>query len=85
MYEVILGRPAKKDLDNLADEAYQHILAALHSLTETPRPRACVKPRSGVGEYRIRVGEYRVLYDVADDTRTVTILRVKHRSKAYRR
>jgi mRNA interferase RelE/StbE len=84
MYRVILGSPARKDLDNLQGAVYQRILAALQDLADNPRPRACVKLVTGVGEYRLRVGDYRVLYDVDDRDHTVTVLRVKHRSKAYR-
>jgi mRNA interferase RelE/StbE len=84
MYKVILGSPVRKDLDNLQSAVYQRILAALQDLADNPRPRGCVKLVTGVGEYRLRVGDYRVLYDVDDRDHTVTVLRVKHRSKVYR-
>lgn len=53
-------------------------------MREEPRPRGCRKLRGGVNNYRIRIGEYRIVYDIDDDALTVLILRVRHRREVYR-
>ena len=61
------------------------MIAAIRALGETPRPRGARKlhgsPRD---DYRIRVGDYRVLYEVDDAAQLVRIMRVRHRREAYR-
>jgi mRNA interferase RelE/StbE len=53
-------------------------------LEETPRPPGVVKSRTAGNEWRIRVGDYRVIYEIDEDERLVVILRIKHRREAYR-
>ena len=59
-------------------------MAAISQLAEDPRPLGCVK-LTGAHKYRLRVGAYRILYTVRDAQVVVTIVRVAHRSDAYRR
>jgi mRNA interferase RelE/StbE len=59
------------------------IEAAVSRLADDPRPPGCVKLHGAAG-WRIRVGDYRVLYDIEDDVLTVTVLRAGHRRDVYR-
>ncbi len=83
MYKVFLEHQAARELDSLSLEAFRRADAAIARLGENPRPPGCLK-LSGEEGYRIRVGRYRILYEVDDRTKSVTIYRVKHRSQAYR-
>ena len=84
MYRLRLTNRAQKDLDALTGRAWQRVRDAISALRHEPRPRGCSRVRGGAGTYRIRVGIYRVIYDLADAERHVSILRVKHRRDAYR-
>jgi len=59
-------------------------MVALAALEDAPRPRASKKLTGRGRERRLRVGEYRVLYEVDDENRVVRIFRVRHRGRAYR-
>lgn len=83
MYRLELKPSAAKDLDRLPGETWQRVKAALTALRTDPRPAGCVKLAGGEG-WRIRVGDWRALYDIDDGAQVVTILRVKHRRDVYR-
>ena len=84
MYQVRLSRRALKDADRLPGEVWQRALNALRVLREDPRPRGCIKIQGEVNLYRIRVGDYRALYDIDDTAQMVMVLRIQHRREAYR-
>jgi len=69
VHRLLLSPRAQKDLDRLVRDTWQRVREALTSLSHTPRPKGCVKLSTGV--WRARVGEIRVLYDIADKARTV--------------
>jgi len=83
VYRLLLKPRAKRDLDKLPAEAWSRVHAAIMGLAADPRPDRCRKLRGGA--YRIRVIRYRVIYDVDDGSRTVTILRAGHRRDVCRR
>jgi len=82
-YAVRTKRSAEKELDRLAPDVFDRIISALLGLEIDPRPVNAKRLR-GTGEYRLRVGSYRVLYTVDDEKRTVQIIAVGHRSDVYR-
>lgn len=84
MYQLQLARSAQRDLDQIEGILWERTRDALLRLRDEPRPRGCRKLRGGEATYRVRVGDYRVVYVVDDDSRTVRVIRVKHRSEAYR-
>ena len=84
MYQIRLKHSAEKDLDQLEGETWNKVSAAIFALGNTPRPHGCVRLATSEA-YRIRVGDYRVIYNVDDETHTVTISSVSHRKDAYRR
>jgi mRNA interferase RelE/StbE len=69
----------------LPSDVLPRVDAAILALAETPRPTGTKKLRGGSGLYRIRVGDYRIVYDVNDRERVVSIATVGHRSDVYRR
>ena len=82
-YRVIIQPPALKELAALPMRMRQRISRAIDKLADAPRPTGCIKLTGAENDYRIRVGKYRVLYDVADKVLTVAVVRVKHRREAY--
>ena len=74
------SRSARKDLDDLEDETYLRIAAAIFHLRESPRPPGTEK-LAGQEAYRLRIGNYRVLYTVDDKAREVRIEAVRKRDE----
>ncbi|WP_423125792.1 type II toxin-antitoxin system RelE family toxin [Kocuria palustris] len=83
-YRVTYVASAAKALRKLDRQTARRILEALNVLADDPRPPGCIKLQGGEGELRIRIGDYRVVYDVVDDELVVLILRVGHRREVYR-
>jgi mRNA interferase RelE/StbE len=83
MYLVELRRAAYKDLDGLPANYVRLIAGHIDALEQNPRPVDAKKLKGDAG-YSLRIGTYRVLYDIDDKAKTVTIYRVKHRKEAYR-
>jgi mRNA interferase RelE/StbE len=71
------------ELAALPQETYEKLKSAISALAENPRPPGCRKLTGREG-WRICVGAYRVIYEIDDDTRTVTIFHVGHRRDVYR-
>lgn len=83
MYSVRVLRVALKDLEDLSRDYTRLVGEHIDQLAENPRPIGVVKLQ-GDGGYRIRVGVYRVLYDIDDKAQEVIVYRVKHRREVYR-
>ncbi|CAD0228250.1 MULTISPECIES: type II toxin-antitoxin system RelE family toxin [Planktothrix] len=83
-YTVIIPKPVQKQLDNLPEDIRQRITAKILSLTIEPRPVGVKKLKGFDNEYRVRVGDYRVRYEVNDKILTVLVLHCKHRRNIYR-
>ena len=84
MYELLLERRAEKDLRRLAAEVFPRVIAAIEALADDPRPAGCKKLTGSDDDWRIRVGDYRVLYEIDDENHVVRVMRVRHRRDAYR-
>ena len=84
MYRVVLERAAEKDLARLSSEIHVRVIAAIQALTTNPRPPGCRKLAGSKHDWRIRVGDYRVVYEIADAIRIVRVNRVRHRREVYR-
>ncbi len=82
MYSLRVLREALKDVAGLPKDYARLVSGQIDRLGEHPRPPGAKKLHGG--GYRVRVGVYRVLYDVDDEAKTVTVYRVRHRKDAYR-
>jgi mRNA interferase RelE/StbE len=82
-YEVTFSRSAAKELEALDAGVVRRIYPKIESLSEQPRPSGCRKLTGEENLWRVRVGEYRVIYKIDDDNEIVDIVRVRHRSRAY--
>lgn len=74
---------AEKELGALDSKPYQAIKSNIYQLRDNPRPAGCRKLTNTRG-WRLRVGDYRVVYEIDDKAKTVTVLRVGHRKEIYR-
>ncbi len=83
MYKVELRRKAQRNLDRLPRDDFNAVLEAVRNLINTPRPKGVEKIKSA-GLWRIRQGDYRIVYGINDDWKTITILRIGHRREIYR-
>jgi mRNA interferase RelE/StbE len=82
-YRLLLLPRAQKELARLPIETYERLRNAIRSLAEEPRPLGCRK-LSGRQGWRIRVGDFRVIFEIEDAVKTVTVLHVGHRRDVYR-
>jgi mRNA interferase RelE/StbE len=82
-YELIIARNAEKDLKRISQPNLKRIIDKIARLSVEPRPSDCVK-LTGSPFYRIRQGDWRAIYEVDDERRMVTILKIAHRREAYR-
>jgi len=82
-YTVVILRRAQKELAQLPKGAYESVRDAIRALGVEPRPPGCRK-MSGREGWRIRVGDYRVLYEIQDGQKEVTVVHVGHRRDVYR-
>ncbi|MFI5346140.1 MAG: type II toxin-antitoxin system RelE/ParE family toxin [Elusimicrobiota bacterium] len=82
-YQVLLRSSAEKEMDALPGPFHKKIALKILALAETPRPPGC-KKLSGTNGYRIRIGNYRVVYTVDDKAAVVTVVGVGHRREIYR-
>ncbi|MFH0982276.1 MAG: type II toxin-antitoxin system RelE/ParE family toxin [Planctomycetota bacterium] len=84
MHEVLLEKRAQRDLRRLPPEVFARVVRAIRALGANPRPRGCRKLAGSANDWRIRVGEYRVVYEVDDAALVVRAMYVRHRRDAYR-
>jgi len=82
-YSVEMKPSARKELERLPVRVVERIFPKLEALEDEPRPDGCRKLKGGRMEWRIRVGEYRVVYTVDDAKLRVSVTRVRHRSDVY--
>jgi mRNA interferase RelE/StbE len=82
-YQIIVKRTAEKELDALPSSVRDRIAVRLLRLEEDPRPSGSLKLQGQDG-YRLRVGDYRVLYSVDDRTQLITIFAIGHRREVYK-
>lgn len=83
MYEVELRRNVIKSLDRLQEPEHSRIISVIQRLEKNPRPRGIEKIR-GTEFWRIREGDYRLVYHIDDVSKIVTVVRIGHRRDIYR-
>jgi mRNA interferase RelE/StbE len=84
-YYVAFASSAEKELKKLPGQLIARLIPRLEDLASNPRPSGCKKLRGGDGEWRIRAGDYRVVYTINDAKLLVEVTRIRHRSEVYER
>lgn len=84
VHRVRIAPAAERQLRTLDSAARARVAAAIDLLAETPRPPGAKKLVGGDGEWRVRTGDYRVVYEIHDRVLVVVVVRVAHRREVYR-
>jgi mRNA interferase RelE/StbE len=85
MYRVLLRPPAQRFLRKLRDKTLTaRLVATMRELASQPRPPGCDKLAGSEDLYRVRVGEYRIVYHVQDELLLVLVVKIGHRREVYR-
>lgn len=84
MYQIELTNGATKQLNKLPSNIKERIDIKILDLAIEPRPNGVKKIKGDENSYRIRVGDYRIIYEIYDDILLITVVRVGHRSKIYK-
>ena len=83
-YSVTFARSARKELEKLPSIVVPRVIAHIEGLIRVPRPPGAIKLQGNKSLWRIRVGDYRVIYGIDDSARIIDISAVRHRRDAYR-
>ena len=82
-YRIVIPKPAQKQLDNITKIERDRLILTLRSLANEPRPNGVKKLKGYDNTYRVRVGDYRIIYEIKDRELIVLLLSVSHRKDAY--
>ena len=83
MYKIKIKRSAERDLKRFPNALFLRINQHILALRDDPRPPGVRKLQGDLEGWRVRVGDYRIVYQIDDDAKTVTIVRVRHRRDVY--
>ena len=83
-YRLVIKKSAERELRAIRQPDLRRIVGRVRALAENPRPAGHEK-LSGEARYRVRQGDYRIVYAIDDDTRTVEVVKIGHRREVYRR
>jgi mRNA interferase RelE/StbE len=83
-YTITFARSSRKELERLSAGIVSRVFPKIEALAQNPRPRGCRKLQGAEDLWRLRAGNYRVIYRISDDDQVVDIVAVRHRSEAYR-
>ena len=82
MYQLVIDRYAQKQLAKIPPPYFNRIVKEIHDLSNDPRPPDCKKLKGRTG-YRIRIADYRVIYNIEDKILTVFVIDIGHRKNIY--
>src|SRR5690606_33845506 len=83
-YDIVLSRRAIRDLAKAPWSVEKRVRLVIDKLARDPRPAGAIKLKGSERTWRVRVGDWRVIYDIYDDKLVVEVVRVPHRGDAYR-
>jgi mRNA interferase RelE/StbE len=83
-YSILYKRSAAEELLQLPVTVAFKVRAAINKLSENPRPHGCKKLKGSDSDYRIRLGNYRIIYTIADNVLIITVIKIAHRKDVYR-
>ena len=82
-YNVVVGKTAAKELERLPSGVVKKLVSAIISLEENPRPNGCKKLQGFENLWRVRVGNYRIIYAIEDIIMLVDVRKIGHRKDVY--
>jgi mRNA interferase RelE/StbE len=82
-YSVEVKTSARKELESLPDDVLARVLQKMNSLRTAPRPAGCKKLKGYKDQWRVRVGDWRVVYIIEDAAKLISITRIAHQREVY--
>ena len=82
-YRIVIAASAAREYEDLPEAVQGRVRAAVDALAVDPRPRGTMKLRGAADLFRIRVGDYRVIFRVSDRERLIDVTHIRHRREAY--
>lgn len=83
-FSITFARSARQELEKLDSPTVARIFPKIESLAVTPRPQGCIKLKGKKNLWRIRVGDFRILYTIQEEEKVIDIIGVLHRRESYR-
>jgi mRNA interferase RelE/StbE len=83
-YAILIVKAVQKQINNLPSEVRTRVAEKIKQLESEPRPTGAIKLKGSEREYRIRIGDYRVRYEIDDASQTLRLLQCKHRREIYK-
>jgi mRNA interferase RelE/StbE len=85
MYQVLISKTARKQLQELPKAIANNISQKIDTLSKDPRPEGCKKLQGSQDDYRVRVGDYRIVYRIENKMLIVEVIRIGHRKDVYKK
>ncbi len=82
-YHITFTQSARKELERLETKFVKKIFPRIEQLSENPRPKGCRKLQGKENLWRLRVGDYRIIYSTDDKEKLIDIIRIRHRKESY--
>ncbi|WP_017318765.1 type II toxin-antitoxin system RelE family toxin [Mastigocladopsis repens] len=82
---IVISKSVQKQIDDLPNDVRERVVEKIQNLADEPRPDGVIKLKGSDNEYRIRVGDYRVRYEIDDESQLVQLLQCKHRKDVYKK
>lgn len=82
-YKIFIERKAEKDLNKIPKEIREKFIGIILRLKDNPRPLNVRKLASSTSYYRIKIGDYRLVYEIKDKRKEICVFRIRHRKDAY--
>jgi mRNA interferase RelE/StbE len=84
-YTILIAKSVQKQINALPADIKTRVVEKIKQLESEPRPAGAIKMKGSEQEYRIRIGDYRVRYDVDDTNQVLRLLQCKHRREVYKK
>jgi mRNA interferase RelE/StbE len=84
VYEVFLERRAERDLKKLSQAIFYRVIPQIKELSENPKPSGCRKITGSKNDWRIRIGDYRIIYEIDEKEKAVKVMRIRPRREVYK-
>ncbi|MBN1187180.1 MAG: type II toxin-antitoxin system RelE/ParE family toxin [Bacteroidales bacterium] len=84
MYKIIFKKSAVKEINSLPKKVMGNVVTVIDGLAEDSRPEGCVKLKGKENLWRVRSGDYRIVYTIDDKIEIIEINRIRHRKDVYR-
>ena len=84
-YSIVISKSVQKQINDLPSQIRNRVVEKIQGLAQEPRPSDVVKLKGSGKEYRIRIGDYRIRYEIDDSSHIIKLLQCKHRRDVYRK